>query len=92
MTNYRRVLKDINLVKKMINGLTFEQAEEKLCGFNGDGTLFDYNFGDFEGTIYNENDKPVIHRNSSYGIFNKDGTYAEECITEDEILAKINRI
>lgn len=87
---YEQVYNDIQKVKEMIKGLSFEDACEKLCGFNKDSELFDYNFGDFEGTVINDKGMAKIDDNCTYGIFYPDGNYADDCITEEDIKDCIN--
>lgn len=82
---YREVYNDIQEVKAMIRGLSFEDACKKLYGFNEDGELFDYNYGDFEGTVINDNGLAKISDDCTYGILYPDGSYADECVTEEEI-------
>ena len=86
---YKGVYSDIQEVKKLIKGLSFDEAAHKLCGFNNDGTLFDYDFGDFTGTVLNENGKAVIHKDCGYDLFTSRSDYSmEEGLTEKDILER----
>lgn len=86
---YKAVYSDIQEVKKLIEGLSFDEAARKLCGFNNDGTLFDYDFGDFTGTVWNENGKAVIHKDCGYALFTNKSDYSmEEGLTEKDILER----
>lgn len=85
--DWQDVFNDIQEVKKIIKDLTFEEAAKRLAGFNADDELFDFNFGAFEGTITNNQNKPELSDN--FDIYYSDGTLAEEGLSEDEVYEKM---
>lgn len=87
MKNYNEALKSIQEVKKLIKGMSFDTACKELIGFNCDGDVFDYNYGNITGTIYNDNGKANISRSCIYDIYDNDEE--PESRTESEILELI---
>lgn len=55
------IIEQIKEVKELIKNKTFDASYEILEGFNRDIDLFDFNYGDFVGTISRgEDNKPVM--------------------------------
>lgn len=94
MKNYNEALKSIQKVKELVKGLTFREAELKLAGYNGDNELFDYDFGNITGTIWNNNGMAQIKENAEYDVIDDDFRNAEEPIeshlTESEIVRRVS--
>lgn len=65
---YEDILQQIKEVEQKIEGLTFEEARDVLCGFNYDGDIFDYDYKSFTGTIENNDGLPKMA--GYYDIYN----------------------
>ena len=94
MINYMDAFLNIQKVKKQIKTMTFDEAEKFYCGFNCDGSLFDYDCGNITGTICNEEDKPVLSDSCCYDVYDSD--YSKTGLvfhgTESEIYQKSREI
>lgn len=68
---YERALDDIDLVKKKIKGMSFEDARKALCGFNCNNEMFDYDFGCITGTVVNIGGCATIDSGRSYVVWDE---------------------
>lgn len=84
---YKKALKDINKVKKMIKGLSYDEACILLAGFNNTGENFDFDFGCITGTVENDQGLAVITEQSAFDIYSSEGMI--DCLTEKEIKEKV---
>lgn len=80
MKNYKQALKSIQEVKQLVKGLSFDDAAKQLGGYNCDGDLFDYDYGNITGTVWNENGKAFIHEDSTYDVIDDEWEYISEPI------------
>lgn len=94
MINYMDAFLNIQKVKKQIKTMTFEDAKDFCVGFNCDGTLFDFNYGNITGTIFNEDDKPVLSGTSCYDVYDSEYPEIQYAFhgTEAEIYQKSREI
>lgn len=89
MYNFKQAYEGIQEVKKKIEGLTFEEAEKELCAYYSDGELFDFNYFNIDGTVWNENGKAVLHENTCFDVFDTETNYEVFHGTEQEIKERI---
>ena len=68
---FKNALADIKTVRKMIKGLTFDDARVVLCGFNCFDGMFDYNFGCITGTITNKNGMAKMSKDTCFDVYDK---------------------
>lgn len=73
MFDFKQAYKDIQEVKKKIKGLSFEDAAKVLGAYHSDSELFDYNYGSIDGTVWNENGKAKIDKDTCYDVFDTTG-------------------
>lgn len=97
---FELTLDTINLVRQRIENLNFNQALDRLVGFNNDGTLFDYNLPINEslyivGTIENDNGFPKMSDTCLYEVWQESSMLESRQVismTEDEIKQQIDRL
>lgn len=91
MKNYKEAFAAIQRAKKLIKGLSFEEAREKLCGYNYDGEVFDFDYENITGTVWNENEMAKIHSNCIYYVIDEDWEHEySEPMTESDLIEKID--
>lgn len=93
MKDYKKAYEAIQEVKVLIAGRTYDEACERLCGYNIDGDIcFDYDYENITGTVWNNKGKAKIHGDSTYDIIDDDFEKAEIPIeynvTESELKEK----
>lgn len=74
------IIEQIKEVKELIKNKTFDEACVILQGFNRESFQFDYNYGDFVNTIYNEANGPVL--GSMFDIYYEGNFYGTFELTE----------
>lgn len=72
MKDYKLAMESIQNVKKLIKGMSFDDAYKKLHGFNLDGDVFDYDYGNITGTVYNDYGVAKISANCIYEIWDEE--------------------
>ena len=80
MKNYKLAYENIQKVKELIRDLSFEDAAKKLAGYNYDDELFDFDFGNITGTIWNNHGMALLDNNPNYDVIDSDWENAEEPI------------
>lgn len=80
MKNYKLALKSIQKVKELVTGMSFDDAYYKLAGYNCDDDLFDFDYENISGTVWNENGMARISTGTFYDIIDDDWENAEEPI------------
>ena len=100
-TIFAKTLDKINEIRESIKDLTFEQAAQKLGGYNYDEDLFDYDYNIDDsrylvGTILNDNGKPYMPEyNNFYEVWETPSDcFATElfAMTEREIQEQVDRL
>ena len=98
---FAKTLDKINEIRESIKDLTFEQAAQKLGGYNYDEDLFDYDYDIDDsrclvGTILNDNGKPYMPEyNNFYEVWETPSNcFATElfAMTEREIQEQVYRL
>jgi len=92
MYNFKQAYEGIQEVKKKIEGLSFDDACELLCGYNMDNELCDFDYWNFAGTIYNENGKAITSDTCLYSVYPDNFLETSEepiDLTEQEIKERI---
>lgn len=94
MKNYKLALESIQKVKELVTGMSFDDAYYKLAGYNYDDHLFDFDYENISGTVWNEKGKAKIEDNALFDIIDDDWEHCDEPIrmgvTESELIEKID--
>lgn len=77
MKNYKLAYESIQKVKELIRDLSFEDAAKKLAGYNYDDELFDFDFGNITGTVWNNHGMAL---SDNYDVIDSDWENAKEPI------------
>ena len=74
MINYVDAFLSIQKVKKDLNTMTFEDAKDLICGYNETADSFEFNRGNVCGSVYNENNKPILKGESCFSVYDSEHT------------------
>lgn len=74
MINYIDAFLSIQKVKKDLKTMTFEDAKDLICGYNETADSFEFNRGNVCGSVYNENNKPVLKGESCFSVYDSEHT------------------
>lgn len=90
MINYMDAFLSIQKVKRDLKTMTFEDAKELICGYNETADSFEFNCGNVCGSVYNENNKPVLKGESCFSVYDSEHTKNRIAFhgTESEIYQK----
>ena len=74
MINYLDAFLNIQKVKRDLKTMTFEDAKDLICGYNETADSFEFNRGNVCGSVYNENNKPVLKGESCFSVYDSEHT------------------
>lgn len=74
MINYIDAFLSIQKVKKDLKTMTFEEAKDLICGYNETAGSFEFNCGNVCGSVYNENNKPILKGDSCFSVYDSEHT------------------
>lgn len=74
MINYMDAFLSIQKVKRDLKTMSFEDAKELIFGYNETADSFEFNRGNVCGSVYNENNKPVLKGESCFSVYDSEHT------------------